>query len=127
MLFQENNKAIYLQIADSICDGILAGSLPPEGRIPSVREYAAQVEVNANTVMRSYDYLSSLGIIFNKRGIGYFIAPDAPELVRRTRRRELLDTEMPTLFRKLHLLGITPVELAELYTEFCNNQSEQPS
>lgn len=124
MLFQENNKAIYLQIADTICDGILSGAYPTESRIPSVREYAAEVEVNANTVMRSYDYLSSLGIIFNKRGIGYFIAPDAAETVRGMRRRELLDTEMPSFFRKLRLLGITADELSETYTKFCNNPSD---
>ena len=70
MQFKKNNKAIYLQIADSICDRVLDGTFPPESRIPSVREYAAQVEVNANTVMRAYDHLASLGIIYNKRGIG---------------------------------------------------------
>lgn len=56
MNFKES-KAIYLQIADRICDEILLGQYPEEERIPSVREYAAIVEVNANTVMRSFDYL----------------------------------------------------------------------
>ena len=54
MDFKES-KAIYLQIADRICDEILLGVYPEEGRIPSVREYAGMVEVNANTVMRSFD------------------------------------------------------------------------
>ena len=72
MNFKES-KAIYLQIADRICDEILLGQLGEEERIPSVREYAAIVEVNANTVMRSFDYLQSQNIIYNKRGIGYFI------------------------------------------------------
>ena len=71
MNFKES-KAIYLQIADRICDEILLGQLGEEERIPSVREYAAIVEVNANTVMRSFDYLQSQNIIYNKRGIGYF-------------------------------------------------------
>ena len=64
MLFQENNKAIYLQIADNVCDNVLSGTLPPGSRIPSVREYAADIEVNANTVMRAYDYLASRDIIY---------------------------------------------------------------
>ena len=55
MNFKES-KAIYLQIADRICDEILLGQFGEEERIPSVREYAAIVEVNANTVMRSFDY-----------------------------------------------------------------------
>ena len=74
MNFKES-KAIYLQIADRICDEILLGQFAEEERIPSVREYATIVEVNANTVMRSFDYLQSQNIIYNKRGIGYFVSP----------------------------------------------------
>jgi DNA-binding transcriptional regulator YhcF (GntR family) len=76
MNFKES-KAIYLQIADRICDEILLGQFAEEERIPSVREYATVVEVNANTVMRSFDYLQSQNIIYNKRGIGYFVATGA--------------------------------------------------
>ena len=76
MNFKES-KAIYLQIADRICDEILLGQFAEEERIPSVREYATIVEVNANTVMRSFDYLQSQNIIYNKRGIGYFVATGA--------------------------------------------------
>lgn len=72
-----DTKAIYLQIADRICDEVLVGKFAEDGRIPSVREYAAVVEVNANTVMRSFDQLQSQGIIYNKRGIGYFVAAGA--------------------------------------------------
>ena len=68
----KNYKAIYLQIADRICDEILLGTYGEEERIPSVREYASVVEVNANTAMRAFDYLQSLQVIYNKRGIGYF-------------------------------------------------------
>ncbi len=73
MEFENNRRAIYLQIADKIMDDIMAGLHPVEERIPSVREYAAMVEVNANTVMRAYDYLTREEIIFNRRGIGFFV------------------------------------------------------
>jgi DNA-binding transcriptional regulator YhcF (GntR family) len=72
MKFKES-KSIYLQIADRICDEILQGQYKEEERIPSVREYAATVEVNANTVVRSFDYLQGQDIIYNKRGLGYFV------------------------------------------------------
>lgn len=85
MNFKES-KAIYLQIADRICDEILLGQYPEEERIPSVREYAAIVEVNANTVMRSFDYLQVQNIIYNKRGIGYFVASGAKELIHSLRK-----------------------------------------
>lgn len=73
MKFKES-KSIYLQIADRICDEILQGQYTEEERILSVREYAATVEVNANTVVRTYDYLQGQEIIYNKRGIGYFVS-----------------------------------------------------
>lgn len=85
MNFKES-KAIYLQIADRICDEILLGQFAEEERIPSVREYATIVEVNANTVMRSFDYLQSQNIIYNKRGIGYFVATGARELIHSLRK-----------------------------------------
>ena len=64
MNFKES-KAIYLQIADRICDEILLGQYQEEERIPSVREYAAMVEVNANTAMRSFDYLHKISFTIN--------------------------------------------------------------
>ena len=106
--FNNSSKAIYLQIADDICDKILTGTFVPDERIPSVREYAAQVEVNVNTVMRAYDYLSSLEIIYNKRGLGFFAATDARLRVIDQRRRELLGDTAVNFFRQLDMLDITP-------------------
>ena len=76
MNFKES-KPIYLQIADRICDEILQGRYAENDRIPSVRDYAATVEVNANTAMRSYDFLQSRSVIRMQRGIGYFVEQSA--------------------------------------------------
>ena len=67
-------KPIYLQIVDVISDRILSGELKGGDRIPSVREYGADIGVNPNTMMRSYEKLTADGIIYNKRGIGYFVS-----------------------------------------------------
>lgn len=50
-----NDKAIYLQIADRLSDEILVGTYKAFDRIPSVREYAAKLGVNANTAVKAYD------------------------------------------------------------------------
>lgn len=76
MNFKES-RPIYLQIADRIMDEIMQHAYSEGGRIPSVREYAATVEVNANTVVRSFDWLQQQEIIFNRRGIGYFVSEGA--------------------------------------------------
>ena len=59
------DKPIFLQIADSVCDRILSGELNGEDRIPSVREFGADIGVNPNTVMRTYEKLTADGIIYN--------------------------------------------------------------
>ncbi len=117
-MFKENSKAIYLQIADRICDEVLAGKLAPSDRLPSVREYAATVQVNPNTMMRTYDYLASQGIIANKRGIGFFLTGDAPEIIRRMKSEELTGDTLRDLFGQLSLLGITPETLKEKYENY---------
>ncbi len=101
-----SNKSIYLQICDTICEQILTGTLEPDGRIPSVREYGADIGVNPNTVMRSYEKLTAEGIIYNKRGIGYFISPDAREIVLKEQRKEFIENELPILVKRAGLLGI---------------------
>ena len=106
-----SNKAIYLQIADTVCDKILACELKPEDRIPSVREYGATIGVNPNTVMRTYEKLTAEGVIYNKRGIGYFISPDAKEIVLENNRKEFMEVELPAFLRKMELLGLDPDEL----------------
>lgn len=124
MTFKDNDKAIYLQIADGICDSVLAGTLNPGDRIPSVRDYAARMGVNANTVMRSYDYLDQKGIIFNKRGIGFFISPDAFENIRRERRDTFFNIEADTYFQRMAAIGLTPAEVAALYSEYLNKNKQ---
>ena len=114
----KDNKAIYLQIADRIGDQILAGTLTPEGKVPSVRELAAEIEVNANTVARTYDHLQQNGIIYTKRGLGYFVSPDAQDKIVASRRDLLMQGEMDYFLGQLKAVGITPAELQELYNNY---------
>ncbi len=116
----KDNKAIYIQIADRICDEVLSGRFPEEERIPSVREYASIVEVNANTVMRSFDYLQSHDIIYNKRGIGYFVSVKAKEIVVKMRREQFLSEELDYFFKQAKSLGISGDELQAMYNDYCN-------
>ncbi len=117
MQFRES-QAIYLQIADFVCEKILLREWPPGQRIPSVRELAIQLEVNPNTVMRSYEYLQQETIIFNQRGIGFFAATDAFQQATRYRKELFIDKDLPQVFRSLFLLGMDPEELKPLYEQF---------
>lgn len=117
MNFKES-KAIYLQIVDRICDEILLGQYKEEERIPSVREYAAIVEVNANTVMRSYEHLQSQNVIFNKRGIGYFVSSGAVKEILSLRRVFFLKEELDYFFKQLYTLNISIAELEKMYKQY---------
>lgn len=107
----DNNKPIYVQIADGMCESILAGHFQSGARIPSVREWSATIGVNPNTVARSYDLLTDKGIIYNKRGIGFFLADDACEIIRTEERRKFIDEELPTFLKRAQLLNINIKEL----------------
>ena len=123
MDFKDNTKPIYLQLADRLCDNIICGEYGDDCRLPSVREFAATVEVNANTVMRTYDYLQQSGVIYNKRGIGYFVVNGASKLIRTNRLNTFMNDELPDLFERMKLLEITPAELSDMYTQYCTQRS----
>lgn len=101
-----SNKPIYLQIYDHVCEQILTGELKEDERMLSVREYGAEIGVNPNTVMRSYEKLTQDEIIYNKRGIGYFIAVNAKDIVLKTQKRDFIENEVPYIAKRMQLLGI---------------------
>ena len=100
------DKPIYLQIADSISDRILSGELRGEDRLPSVRDYGADIGVNPNTMMRVYERLTDDEVIYNKRGIGYFVSPDARDKILASKREEFLSKDVPAIKRRMELLGL---------------------
>jgi len=117
MDFSES-KAIYQQIADFVCEQVLMGKWKENDRILSVRELGVQLEVNPNTVLRSYDFLQRYGIIANRRGVGYFAAEDAIAKIKELRRERFVNKELPHIFQEMELLGIGIGELNEYYNEF---------
>ena len=107
MMKFSDDKPIWRQIYELIAMRILSDEWPEGSRIVSVRELAQEVGVNPNTVMRSYERLDGDGIIFNRRGIGFFVAEGAKEHIREIERRKFLDEELPKLSERLNLLGLT--------------------
>ena len=118
-----NDKAIYIQMADRLCDEILADKYKDDDRIPSVREYAVLLEVNANTVVKAYDELSRANIIYNKRGLGYFVTPGAKKQIMKERKQEFMKERLPELFRQMQLLGITLEDVKSAYAATFGNET----
>ena len=108
------HKPIYLQNADMIQEKIVRGEWPEEERIPSVRELGASVGVNPNTIVRSYQLLESKDIIYNKRGMGYYVKGGAVARVKENVKREFIANELPQFKAKAEMLGIGKEELIDL-------------
>ncbi len=121
------STTIYEQIAGMLEDNILSGEIPEGERLPSVRALASEVQVNPNTVQRTFQTLQDADIIANQRGIGYFVAEGARLKILKARRR-LFETEvLPEQFRQLALLGFEPQEIATLYASYIANHVAPPS
>lgn len=112
----KNNKPIFLQIAEHISYEILGGRYPEGERLPSVREYAAEVEVNANTIVRSFDWLSQKEIIFNRRGMGYYVSKGAAEIIRQNLRESFFQETLPEIIQQMEKLDITIEEVEKAMT-----------
>ena len=110
-------KPIYKQIIDSMYERVLSSAWQEEARIPSVREIAAELGVNPNTVMRAYDFLQNNDIIYNKRGIGNFVCTNARERVLEMRRDEFINTQLPIMFKQIKMLEISWDEVTKLFND----------
>jgi len=117
MDFREN-PAIYIQIAEYVCEQILLKKWNLGDKIISIRDLAMNMEVNPNTVQRAYDFLQQREIITNKRGIGYFIEDSAMERIVVFRREQFMENELPVFLKNLYLLKIDFKEIKTLFEQF---------
>ncbi len=102
----EKKQAIYMQIADYIIEQILAVVWKPGDRIPSIREMAETIAVNPNTITRTYNYLQEQDIIYNKRGIGFFVSEDAFARARKLKKDDFVNHYLPQVFKTMQLLNL---------------------
>lgn len=108
-------QTIYEQIGDVVRESILTEKWKPNEKVSSVRELAAEIEVNPNTVMRAYSILQEDGILYNKRGIGFFVSEKAKSIIHKIDKELFIEQELPLLFKKMKLLEIDFNELQSLY------------
>ena len=108
-----SNKPIYKQIIDYSFG--LSGNWIPGERVPSVRELSLLLSVNSHTVLKAYEYLQAEEIITPKRGMGFYLSPEAMAHVNSARRQEFFDTTLKDLFKEMKLLNISIDEVVEQF------------
>lgn len=121
----KDTKGIFQQIADNICDKIISGEFPAGSKIPSVREQAAAVGVNQNTIMRTYMELQRENIINNQRGIGFFVSNSAQQQIINMRKKEFFEVQLPEFVKQVKLLNLTKEELAPLFDQLIENHENK--
>lgn len=119
----KDNEAIYLQIAAFVCENILTGKWKGGQKILSVRDLAVELEVNPNTVMRSYEFLQAQEIVYNKRGLGLFVADDGFEKVKAYRKQNFVQQNLPEFFKNIYLLDISMNDIQRQFEDFLAQQA----
>ena len=114
---QESSVPIYVQIEDSIHSLIAAGQIQPGEQLPTIRELAAQIRVNLNTVARAYLELDREGVISTQRGKGTFVTgvPDKEQIERK--RQKLLHSIINSALEEAQNLGYSPSEIKKTFQE----------
>lgn len=121
----ESGRSIYQQIVEYVQDRILRGEWDDEARLPAVRELAVQLGVNPNTVQRSYSTLQDDGLIYNQRGVGYFVAAGARERSRERRRNRFESETLPRIFETMEMIGYGSDDLVTAYTRWATARSRR--
>lgn len=112
MDFSEN-KPIFKQIVDYCYVQIVGDAWPPDGRMPSIKELSVSMTVNNRTVLKAFEEMQSENVIYQKRGLGYFVSPDAKANIKRVKRKEFFASTLPEFLREMTTAGVTVKELLE--------------
>jgi DNA-binding transcriptional regulator YhcF (GntR family) len=110
----DENRSIYLQIAERIEDDIIAGRIPEESQVPSTIHFAAFYKINPATAAKGVNLLVDQGILYKKRGIGMFVATGACAELMKKRKEQFFEQYVVTMIQESKKLRITSEELSEM-------------
>ncbi len=113
MTFQEE-RPIFLQIAEQLEEGILSGAYPEESQVPSITEYSVTYKINPATALKGISLLVDAGLLFKKRGLGMFVATGAKEKLKSQRRDLFYHDYIEKLVREARNLDLTAPELTAM-------------
>lgn len=116
ILSSDSLKPIYVQIAEWLESEILSGSIGLDEKVWSQYQLAQMFNINPATAAKGLNILADEDILYKKRGLGMFVAPDAQERIRTRRRQQTLRQLALDLVQEGLRLGLTTEELTDLVT-----------
>lgn len=121
----DNTQPIWAQIHELLLTRIAEGEWREEERVASVRELGGALAVNPNTVMRAYERATDEQLIYNRRGIGYFVSEGAQARAAALLRERFEREQLPRIFRSMQRVGISAEEFVSLYKNYQENENQQ--
>lgn len=110
----EDERPIFLQIAQQIEDGILSGAFPEETQIPSTTEISVNYKINPATALKGINLLVDEGIVYKKRGLGMFVSQGAVKTLRVKRKEEFFVNYITRLTGEAKKIGLTREEIVSM-------------
>ena len=106
-----DNAPIYRQLKDRVIDMMLDGILKAGDALPSVRQVAAEYQLNPITVSKAYQELVDENLVEKRRGIGMYVTEGASEKLLTSERERFLREEWPAMVERIRLLGLNVEQL----------------
>ncbi|WP_152679870.1 GntR family transcriptional regulator [Paenibacillus sp. IHB B 3415] len=110
----DDNRPIFVQIAELIENDIIDGTVPEETQVPSTNQFAAFYSINPATAAKGVNLLVEQGILYKKRGIGMFVTAGARSELTNKRRQQFYEQYVVAMIREAAKLGITTEQLSEM-------------
>lgn len=114
MIDFDNERPIFLQIAEGIEDAILSGAFPEESQIPSITEFSVNYKINPATALKGISLLVDTGIIYKKRGLGMFVAKGALENLREKRKEQFYESFISNLVEEAKRLNLSKNDIINM-------------
>ena len=119
----DNNLPIYLQVMNYIKKQIVAGKLKPGDKIESVRELAAELQINPNTIQRTFQELEREGVVVTRRGLGRYVTEEESMMMRM--RKEMADQLLERFVSGMKELGFGDRDIVALVAEAVASGSDR--
>lgn len=110
----EDERPIFLQIAEQIGDGILSGAFPEETQIPSTTEISINFKINPATALKGMNLLVESGIVYKKRGLGMFVNTGSVKTLREKRKESFFENYITKLTGEAKKIGLTQDEIVSM-------------
>lgn len=114
MIRLDDEKPIFLQIAEGIEDSILSGAFPEGSQIPSITEFSVQYRINPATALKGINLLVDAGVVYKQRGIGMFVREGAVEQLRGKRKEQFYGKYIGTLVEEARRLQLTETDIKQM-------------